>query len=288
MAESRPSLALPSTGPRAGRAGSQTDVFMDSTPVSQHAITIESDPDEPQAETPSQTRPPTKKRVLNSGNSTTSTPQKKARRILDIPQYTERAAASQAVSLAKTFTLREIREMINAAYVGLPGQIDPRVSERMSRISMGHWDRLLTRFLDDTRAMCEELIIERIVETFSSSRQTPLYDTIQRASGAFLKRIMGEQVIAAKRSLARELYQAMTLDEDGMMQARKKALEDLRAHRLTNRLTILVNDQEAQTGKTTTGPARKDKIAKMSAESLEPDPFDQEILAMAVSHSTLY
>lgn len=287
LADSRPSLAMPSTAPRASLAGSQADVFMDSTPGPQTAITIESDPDEPQAETPTQTRPP-KKRALDGGASTASTSQKKARRITDIPQYIQRVSVTQVVGPAKVFTLPDIREIMDTAYVGLPGQIDPRVSERMSRMSMEHWDDLLTRFLDATLSMCEQLISNRILEGFSVSQQTPLYDTIVHACGAFLNRAMEEQRIAAKRSLARELHKAMTLDEGGMIHARNKALEDLRAHRLTNRLTALVNEQEAQTGKATSGQARKDKIAKMSAGKLDPDPFDQEILAMAVSISEVY
>lgn len=285
LADSRPSLAMPSTAPRAGLAGSQTDVFVVSTPGPPMAITIESDPDEPQAETPTQSRPP-KKRAHDGGASAAPTPQKKARRITDIPQYIQKT--TQVVSPATIFTLPDIREIMDTAYVGLPGQIDPRVSERMSKLSMAHWDNLLTRFLDATLSMCEQLISDRIVQGFSISQQTPLYDQIVHACGAFLNRAMEEQRIAAKRSLDRELHKAMTLDEGGMIHNRNKALEDLRAQRLANRLTALVNEQEAQTGKATSGQARNDKITKMSTGKLGPDPFDQEILAMAVSISRLY
>ena len=274
---------MPSAVPRAESANFQSDPFMDTRTVPQVAITIESDQDEAQAESPTQARPSAKKRSLNNGASAACTPQKKARKMADIPQYTPKPAVGRVVGPAKRFSLPEIREIINAAYVGLPGQIDPRVSERMSKISMGHWDGLLTRFLDITRSMCEQLTLERVVESFSSFRQTPLYDAVVHACGVFLNRVMEEQRVAARRSLSRELHKAMTLDEEGMIQAGNNALADLRAHRLQNRLTLLVNEQEAQTCKGTSGQARKDKIAKMTADNLDPDPFDQEIVAMAVS-----
>ena len=67
------------------------------------------------------------------------------------------------------------------------------------------------------------------------------------------------------------------------LQAREKAFAALYAARLNYRINIYLNDEEALNGKPMTDQARKDKIAKTPIEKLGPDPYDQELNAMAVS-----
>lgn len=179
--------------------------------------------------------------------------------------------------------MTEIRNIMKAAYVGLPGEIDPRVSERMSKTSMLHWENLVTQFLDKTRVMCQNLVLQRIEESFAHWRQTPLYEKIIGVSDAFLGRIMQQQQIVAKRSLRMELRGALTFNEEGMKQSRERALKTLQHARLYRRINEELDFQEAQSGKSTTGKARSDAIKKFAGEKIGPDPFEAEVSAMAVS-----
>ena len=267
LADSRPLLVLPSP-----------PVDSSSAPA---AISIESDTDDNGSENVCQPKPLSTKKRQNTSSPNTQPPKRK--KLTEIPKHLNGAKA--APGLAMRFQLKDIQEMINAGHRGLPGQSDPRVCERMIRVSMLHWEKLMNQFLEDTKSLVDRLVADRVAESFSHWQSTALYSKILHICEAFLLRVLSHQRVAAARSHNMELHKAMTFDVEGMKQAREKAFASLYASRLKNRISIYLNDEEAMNGKRTTDQARNDKIAKTPIEKLGPDPYDQEINAMAVSTS---
>ena len=180
--------------------------------------------------------------------------------------------------------------MIRNGRIGLPGQIDNRVSERMSNIAMQHWDQLSATFVEKTGQLCLTLVSTHSEEAFSTWKQTPLYKHVQDICDSFVSQMIKHQLSAVKRCLDMELYKAMTFDEDGMKQSQDKALIALKAGRLIQRARIRLIEEENKGGKQSGGKqptmqAIEEKAAKMSEAQLGLDPFEQEINVMAVSEN---
>ena len=183
---------------------------------------------------------------------------------------------------AKRFSLHGIRDIIEKGYISLPGQVDPRILERMIIQSLTHWDDILENFLASTNLLCEVLVYDCFSEAFAPQRQTHLYGVVTDLCGSFLNEVMDQQKVAAQRALQNERYKPTTYNEEALERARKAALEDLQQKRRTNRAVKELQKQEEASGKQATGPARTDKLTKIG-DSLSPDPFTQEIRAMSVS-----
>ncbi|MCJ1387566.1 hypothetical protein MMC18_000409 [Xylographa bjoerkii] len=274
LLDSKPTLHLPvpklvqRTAPQADHE----DVFMENG-TAVPFVTIESDVDEnPRAN--SRGTNPGLNNKRRSENPCLGTPPGRRRRIAEIPRFSERG-------LGKRFSLLEIREMIRNGRIGLPGQIDNRVSERMSNIGMQHWDQLSTAFLEKTAQMCLRLVATHSQEAFSIWRQTPLYTHVQEICESFVSQMIEHQRGAVKRCLDMELHKAMTFDEDGMKQSQDKALLTLKAARLVQRAKIRLIEEENKTGKQTNIQAIEERATKIPEAQLGPDPFEQEINVMA-------
>ena len=239
------------------------------------AISVESDTDNDGTEkrsTPKDT--PQKKRQQNSLPKSQPAKRMKMTEISRHPTGVEAARA-----LPKKFSLEDIRHMIEEGHRGLPTQSDPLVADRMIEQSMRHWKPLLNQFLEDTKSKCEQLVIDRVEESFSHWRSTPLYRKILQICDLFLLRISSRQQLAAIRSHDLELHKPVTYDTDGLKKADEEASTSLKASRLKNRVDIFLKHDEALNGKRMIPQAQRDKIA----EKLGTDPYDQEILTMAVS-----
>ena len=187
------------------------------------------------------------------------------------------------LDLAKRFSLDDIRQNIQAGYISLPGSIDPRVIERMSRTSMENWEDLSMAFLEKTKLLCEGVVIEQLEESFKSWKQSGLWNEVLKICDTFLDGIMEQQKFALRRSLARELNQPLTYDVEAIEQAYGKALEALQTVRRSNRANLLLNEQEKASGKFTTGQVRREKASKVTDATLGPDPYSEEIRVMSVS-----
>lgn len=172
--------------------------------------------------------------------------------------------------------------MIERAYVGLQGQVDPRVSESMSTDSMQHWYQFAKRFLDKTRLLTEGLVAERLEEIFTPFKQTPLYSKIFEVCDTYLKEAMRTQEMSVQRSINVELYKAMTLNDELMQDHKTKALAGLQASSRNQRATLIVNEQDVRSKKPASSVNRRERIAKAETQ-LGPDPYEQELMVMAVS-----
>ena len=286
LAESRPTMILGSTSQTSRQAVSTasqdpftTDVPATPTPRRRPASAIDAIPLDSSEEDATPCKPAVashsgKKRPLTSAPQSLS---QKRPRLIDIPQY-----AGDKV-IGKRFKLPEIRGIIRDAYIGLPGQIGPKATERMSQLSAQHWDRPLKSFLDQTENLCAELISERLNSIFGPWKQTLLFSQAQEFCGIFLQNAMKDQRDAANRALRLELYKPLTYNHEAMDQAREKATVYLQKKRREFRANEFLDEHEAGTNKPTSGQVRVEKALKVTDAMLGPDPYNQEVNAMGVS-----
>jgi len=279
MAESRPKLVLSSPSYPSHRASSQATEEFPGTPTPagrNPPITIDSDDDEfPLKPTSVPHRSGSKRPRTNSAQFT---PQK-IQRMSDIPPFT---ASRNKENFAKRFYLPEIRGYINDATIGLPGQIDPKATDKMINISMQSWGKPLGQFLDCTGDLCRALVLERVTEIFGTWVQTPFYTQMLALCDSFLEDALLKQRQLAQRMLNWELTRPMTFDEEGMKSATDKALSEIQRKQLSARANAWLEKQE-RNGKVSTGPSRIEKLSKVTEAQLGPDPYAQEVIAMGVS-----
>ena len=289
LADSRPVLSMPpvSIARQASEDGFLLETPGTPTPIKKVAgsITIEDSDDAKPAKTT-----PSRKRANNL--PTKATPRKRCK-MSDVPLSQPNTGKgyiskynimiNEISGNAKHFSLAGVQQTIQAGYISLPGSIDPRVIERMSRSSMFHWEDLAMSSLEKTRRLCESVVIGRIDENFQNWRTSRLYDEVTSISGTFLNEAIEQQQLALSRYVALELQNPMTFNVKGIERAYNEAFETLRSARRLNRATSSLNEEEANSGKTTVGHARQEKINKITDEKLGADPFSQEIRVMSVS-----
>lgn len=185
---------------------------------------------------------------------------------------------------SKQFTLSEVRDLLRDAYTGLPGQTHPKAIERMIRLSLEHWDKPVEHFLAQVRKLCQNMVFEQVLEVFGHHQQTKYYEQILEICETFFEAALVFQRQVAKDILRWELLRPHTRNSEAMNIACHKALALLQARRREVRANAYLNEQEAKSGKTTSGQARVDKLSKLTDDGkLPPDMFTQEIMAMSVS-----
>ena len=284
MAESRPRMVLSSPSASHRAASQATDELPGTpTPLARGPpITIDSDDDD---ESPLKPLPV----LYRSGSKRTRTDSThvtphKFQRLSDIPSFN---ANHNKEDFAKRFHLPEIRGYVNDATIGLPGQIDPKATDRMIKISMQHWGKCLDQFLDRTGDLCRTLILERVTDAFGTWVQTPFYAQMLVLCDSFLDEVLLQQRQLAKRVLSWEMTRPMTFDEEGMRSATEKALSDIQKKQFNARANIWLEKQE-RNGKVSTSSNRVEKLSKITEAQIGPDPYAQEVIAMGVSQSTIF
>ena len=312
IAMSRPVLTLESMPIplRIEREASQ-DVFVADIPGTptpsrdqSSPIVIESEDEAPCKQISNTNRSGNKKRP---SAATLQLSAQKRTKIFDIPQYKGENDSSQSrkaygssflllpflysyivAGPAKIFNLKAVQEIRMAAYQGgLPGQIDPRAAERMSTLSVKHWEEMSGDFLNRTEKLCKQVIDGRINDVFGPFKETQVYIQVVKICCDFLAGIMQEQRKAVTRLYCLEHDKPMTLDEEAMGLAKAKALAELQKRRHDNRATIYLSRQEAATAKVLTDQARQVQISKVTDEQMGTDRYSQEISMMAVRLSVV-
>ncbi|KAI9672960.1 MAG: hypothetical protein M1817_003124 [Caeruleum heppii] len=182
----------------------------------------------------------------------------------------------------KPFTLPEIRNSLRDGYTtGIPGQVDPKAIDRLSRNGVSHWGAPLDDFLDKTVEVLREQIFDRLSDVFSPWRQTGLYVETTSVINVFLDSLCNAQRNAAHRVLYLEQCKPMTLNEDALEAARKEALEFIQAKRREYRVNVYIDNQEAKGVRGTEGQERLNKAAKITDAQIGPDPFAKEVEVVA-------
>ena len=238
-------------------------------------ISVDSDTD---IEEPPKISPASRKRIAQKRPhpSAQSTPQKVAR-MNEIPQFeTEKIGRKQ-------FELDEIRGILQDHYVGLPGETDPKATERMIQLSMAHWEDPVNQYIRRTGELCQNMVYERVLSVFGHRQNTQFYSELMDICGAFLSQAVSSQLKTAKQILSWELKKPKTLNEVAIEVAKDKAIEYLQKKRRDCLAKAWLDQEEEKTGKQTTGLARMDKIARVTDAQLGPDPYSLEIKAMGVS-----
>ncbi|KAG8532722.1 uncharacterized protein KY384_002599 [Bacidia gigantensis] len=181
----------------------------------------------------------------------------------------------------KCFTLAEVRSIISYAYSGIPGEIHPHATEDMVRQSISHWQHPLEAFLFNTSQLCQNMVFGRVSEAFGQHQDTDYYRLILSTFDKFFRQACKDQEELAMRMLKWESAKPMTLNEEAMQTAYEKASSNLFSFRLQQRAKHHVSEQEAKTGKHTSGSAFWDKVAKVNESTLEPEKYSREIQAMS-------
>ena len=248
------------------------------TPIRNVApISVDSDTDseEPPKISPASSKHITQKRPHPS---TQSTPQKVAR-ISEIPRFkTDKLGRKQ-------FRLDEIRSIRQDHYIGLPGETDPKATEKMIQLSMAHWEQPVNEFIKRTGELCQNMIYERVLSVFGHRQNTQFYSELTDICGNFLSEAIDDQHKLVKRILSWEQKKPKTLDEVAIEVAKDKAIEYLQKKRREALAKAWLDQEEEKSGKQTTGLVRTDKMAKVTDAQLGPDPYSLEIKTMGASHS---
>ena len=210
--------------------------------------------------------------------SVEATPQKRTK-LASIPQY----RGTKDKNSAKRFTLQGIRSIIQDAYIGVSGSVDPKATERMSNLSAEHWAKPLNQFLEHTEMLCQRLVHDRVTMALGTWQKSRIYEEVLNICSTFLRDAMHQQRAYANRALKLELFQPITLNKEAMDQARQKQLAYLQGLRREYRAVLHLDDVEKKSGKTTSGQTRIDKVSKITEDQLGPDEWSQEVQAMAVS-----
>ena len=250
-----------------------------SSAKNQAPISIDSDSD---AERPLKTSPSSRQRVAQkrAHPSAHSTPQKVAR-TSEVPRF-ETSKRGR-----KQFELDEIRRIHQDHYVGLPGETDPKATEKMIQLSMAHWDNSIDQYVRHTGELVQNMIYERVLNVFGHRQNTQFYSELMDICGDFLTKATDDQLKTANRILSWQLKKPKTLNEAAIEVAKEKAVDILQKKRRDHLAKAWLDIEEEKTGKQTSGPARLDKMAKVTDAQLGPDPYSLEIRAMGVSQRSL-
>ncbi|KAL8799589.1 MAG: hypothetical protein Q9182_005765 [Xanthomendoza sp. 2 TL-2023] len=255
-------------------------------------IIIDSDEEERTAQKFTQTTSPSKRKqaALNVAQSTPS----KRSRLEKIPQFLPGQDANgssnsdsssmnvdRTAPFARRFTLSEIRSILEDAHIGLPNQVDPRATKRMITYSLSHWDEPLEAFLNFTSHSCRTMILERASSVFSLWQGTRCFDLTLEICYSFFDERMEKQMSSARRILAIERQAALTLHEDAMRTASERALVTLGHACRNEHAKALLMKQDPEWDKNLSDRARNDKISKVDDAQLGPNPFTNELRAMA-------
>ena len=232
------------------------------------------------SEEPLKTSPISQQRIAQKRPhpSAQSTPQKVAR-------LSEAPRSKMDKPDRKQFELDEIRRIRQGHYVGLPGEIHPKATEKMIQLSMAYWEEPVNQYISRTGEICQGMIYERVLSVFGHRQNTQFYSELTDICGDFLTTAIDDQLKLAKQILSWELKKPKTLNEVAIEVGKDKAVKYLQEKRHDSRARAWLDQEEERTGKQTTGLARTEKMAKVTDAQLGPDPYFLEIKAMGVGQS---
>jgi len=248
-------------------------------PIVSVPINLDSDDDNSYA-TPLPNRS-SKKRI--NGATPNSTPYKKAR-ISDIPLYAPKKGLGKT-SYSRSFSLNEVGRCLREAHIGLPGQIDPKATNRMIYSSMEVWGEPLDHLLESSITMCQTLVSQQIDSAFVSWQQTLLHSRTREICAAFFDRVVNGLRSTVANIYQRELRKPTMSNKETLAMANEKALSMLKARRREYMAAKFIEDQDSA-DKTPNRQNKVDRMSKVTDAQLGPDPYSQEVLAMSVSRYT--
>ena len=245
------------------------------TPQRHNTVSIMLDSDD---EAPSNST--TRKRGLAG---TPHTSPAKYTKLHEIPlhSFSPKISTTQAVGskYSKMFTLPEVSQHLqDTQIIGMPGQ-NPKAIERMAKQCCRLWEKPLESFLEATEQLCRQTIVDQAEAAFEQWHHTPLQATVHATCDTYLNTIMGYQRDSTMLMLGRECTKPMALNDEAMNMAYEKWYKTLYNWRRERRIEEKRAEQETVYGGT---PSKGKSIPKPSDEQLGPDPYGQELSAVAV------
>ena len=208
---------------------------------------------------------------------------------VNTPNKVQRASnlipsTAQSSCRSKCFTFMEIRSMIQDAYAGgIANLIPPTAVEEMVKSAIDHWGMILEQFLDKTEQLCANMAYDRVKETFGHRNGTRFYDQIIDICELYFRNLFSRQKFLCKQILKWEQVKPKTMNEDFLALARDRAAQILQARSREHRANEAIDEIEKKSGKTSTGPARTEKIMKLPDSQLKPEMNGLELETMSVS-----
>ncbi|KAL6714488.1 hypothetical protein ACLMJK_007912 [Lecanora helva] len=194
---------------------------------------------------------------------------------------TESPSERNTVAISKRFTLHEVRNTLQDAYTGLSNLVDPRAIEEMILQSMAHWEKPMIGFLRSTRQLCENMVFEQVQSVYLKYSDTQYFEMIRQICESFFAKVFSEQAELLQRILSWEQSKPKTCDDAAIDHAYVKALTVLSTKRHEMRASAYLDEQEARSGKQSSGQARAEKLLRVSEEQLGPDQYKKEIEAIS-------
>lgn len=217
----------------------------------------------------------------------TKKPRKKATIVLDsdsdeLPpaQLYSRRPNTPKSPYAYRFTVAEINNIVQGGSICLPNQTDPKVLERMIKLSLKNWEKPLDQFLNRTERLFQGMFTAEIRKNFGNWRSTQLHTRVIEVCSAFLEEAMASERESAKRALQLELRSPTAYDHASLNAALEKVRAELKADRRAYLTEAFMENQRTNSGS-------QSKPGKpISEDQLGSDPSAKEYDLLAVSPFT--
>lgn len=230
-----------------------------------------------------------KANVVDHPETPTKKPRKKATIVLDsesdeLPpaqRYIGRhrnAPKTANSPYATRFTVAQIRDIVQGGSNCLPNQTDPKVLERIIKLSLKNWETPLDQFLDRTKLLIEKMFKAEIRKSFGNWSSTQLHTRVVEVCSAFLDEAMSSERESAKRALQLELRSPTAYDHASLNVAVENARAEVKAARRAYLTEAFVENQRTNSG----SPTKPGK--SISEDQLGSDPSAKEYDVLAVSH----
>lgn len=178
------------------------------------------------------------------------------------------------------FTVASIHDIVQGGFIGLPNQTDPKVLERMIKLSLKNWEKPLAQFLDRTERLFQRMFAAEIQNNFGNWSSTQLHTRVIEVCSAFLEEAMATERESAKRALQLELRSPTAYDHASLNVAVEKARAEIKADRQAYLSELFLENQRTNFG----SPIKPGK--PISEDQLGPDPSAKEYDLLAVSPPT--
>lgn len=201
--------------------------------------------------------------------------------IFQIPAFEASTGADCDRPFARRFSLYEVRNIIEDAHIGLPGQTDPRAVDKIIQISMQDWDQPLCEFMAQTEELCFGMVRSLADTTFALWQKTRLHEKLHIICETFVRDTMNVQKQAAERARLLELHKPMTFNKEAVELAYAKGRTKTQKGRLYYRAKHYVEQHMKDSNQ---GQTLDEKITKViDAKRLGPDEYGKEVEIMGVS-----
>lgn len=181
---------------------------------------------------------------------------------------------------AVRFTVLQIRDIVQGGFICLPNQTDPKVLERIIKLSLKNWEKPLGQFLDRIERLFQRMFTAEIRKGFGNWSSTQLHTRVIEVCSAFLEEAMATERESAKRALQLELRSPTAYDHASLNAAVEKAKAEVKADRRAYLTEAFIENQRTNFG----SPTKPGKT--ISEDQLGSDPSAKEYDLLAVSPST--